>query len=135
VQGRRPVGQVDRHRALADRGVERASRGDEGRQVGDRVAHAVALAAPLDQERLVEVARARRIDRDELEVAAVAPSGRRPGRGEGPAGRRPGRLLQRRGREALGHARLGADPVEGRGERGRRRLGAQAQRPLIEKCW
>ena len=51
--------------------VERVARRDEGRHVGDRVVHDVAVAVALDVHRLVEVHRARRVDGHERDVGAV----------------------------------------------------------------
>ena len=78
------VRHVDRDPARARGRVHGSPRGDQGRDVGDRVAHAEAVAPPLHQDGLVEVARARRVDGDQVEVARVAaPVRRRPARGGG----------------------------------------------------
>ena len=60
-----PVRRVERLAALVCLDVHRPARGDERGDVGDRVADAVALTAPLEVERLVEVHRLRWVDRDE----------------------------------------------------------------------
>ena len=75
------VGAVDRLAAASGLGVDRAAGRDEGRHVGDRVAHPVARAVALDRHRLVEVLRRRRVDGDEGHrrlVALAAGRRRRP---------------------------------------------------------
>ena len=52
--------------------IERAAGLDEHAGVGDRVAHAVPLLERLDVQRLIEVERARRIDRHERHVDPLA---------------------------------------------------------------
>ena len=71
-----PVRRVERLAALVCLDVHRPARGDEGGDVGDRVADAVALPTALEVERLVEVHRLRRVDRDERDRRLVV-SGRR----------------------------------------------------------
>ena len=63
--------------------VDRVARRDERRDVGDRVVDDVAVAVALDVQRLVEVHRRRRVDRDERAG--------RSGRGRAAAGRGRGR--------------------------------------------
>ena len=70
-----PVGRVDGHAAGVRVAVQRPAGRDERARVGDRVGHAVALAAAGDVQRLVEVARARRVDGDERQVDPVALTG------------------------------------------------------------
>ena len=71
VQRRLDVGAVHGQRPLVRVAVQRPVRGDEDARVGDRVADAMAVAAPLDVQRLVEVARPGRIDGDEPHVEAL----------------------------------------------------------------
>ncbi len=79
VQRGAAVGRVEGRAALVDLGVDRAARHDERADVGDRVAHdergahrvARRSPGPLEVQRLVEVHRARRVDRDERDVAQV----------------------------------------------------------------
>ena len=86
-------------------------------------------------ERLVEVARAGRVDREQLEVAPVG--------AVGPRRRHDGRLRLglRVGREGVGHAELLADPVEAGRQLGGARLQAHrvrrdgSYRPFTERCW
>ena len=72
MERRLGVGSVDRHAAGVRLRVQRAARGDERGDVGDRVAHAVPVAPALEVHRLVEVAGAGRVDRDERDLDAVA---------------------------------------------------------------
>ena len=71
VEARVPVGRVQGLTAALRLRVQPASRHDERRDVGDRVPHAVARAATLDVERLVEVHRRRRVDGDERDRRLV----------------------------------------------------------------
>ena len=71
IEARVPVRRVERLAALVCLDVHRPARGDERGDVGDRVADAVALTAPLEVERLVEVHRLRRVDRDERDRRLV----------------------------------------------------------------
>jgi hypothetical protein len=90
-----------------DLAVERPAAGHERAEVGDRVGDAVAVAPARDVEGLVEVARARRVDRDERQVDALA------GRGLGGLGRPGGGgtlgLGLGRGGEGDRHGGLRAD--------------------------
>ena len=102
------VGAVVRLAPLVGFDIDRISRRDERRDVGDRVVHdepALALAVPLDVERLIEVHRGRWIDGDELQLGAVQL--RQPRRGSSPLGR-GGHL----GRETLGKFLFDLDPFD-----------------------
>jgi hypothetical protein len=115
VQGHAGVRPVERGAARPCLAVHGAARDDEGRDVGDGVAHPPAIAvAALEVEGLVEVARAGRVQGDERQVAQVGPL-----RPAGDVVARPGprsarRLGEHRLGERHGHLQLGAD----RGERG-----------------
>ena len=117
VQRRLRVGRVDGDAARVGLGVERAAGRDERRDVGDRVADAVPVAAPLDVQRLVEVARPRRVDGHEGDVDAIA----RPRRADG------AHLRLDLGRERGGDVGLAADRLEPLLERGR---GDDPDRPV-----
>jgi hypothetical protein len=71
VQARVAVGRVERHTASVRLLVERAAGRHEGRDVGDCVPHSIAGAVTFDVQRLVEVLRLRRVDRDELDRGLV----------------------------------------------------------------
>ncbi len=71
VQRRALVRRVERLAALARLDVDRVAGLHERRDVGDRVVHGVAVAVALDVQRLVEIHRVRRIDRDELDLGPV----------------------------------------------------------------
>ena len=74
------VGAVDRLATAAGLGVDGTSGADEGRHVGDGVAHPVAVAVALDRHGLVEVHRGRRVDGDERDrPSRPAPAGGGPG--------------------------------------------------------
>ncbi len=62
VQGLAPLARLE---------VDRVAGLDERGDVGDRVVHGVAVAVALDVQRLVEIHRVRRIDRDELDLGPV----------------------------------------------------------------
>src|SRR3954447_18587828 len=105
MQRRVVVGRVHGHAAHMRIGVERAAGRDEGADVGDRVTDAVARPRPLDVQRLVEVARTGRVDRDERHVDARL-------RGLSPESRRTLRLRVGLRTERLGDLRLAAHRVE-----------------------
>ena len=84
VEARVPVGRVERLAARVRLDVHRAAGGDERGDVGDRVEDAVAAVAALEVERLVEIHRLGRVDRDERDVRLFGV--RQPWRG----GRLPG---------------------------------------------
>lgn len=65
------IGSVERFPAPVRLHVDRTTWVDEGGNIRDRVADAEAGVAALDVERLVEVTRSRRVDRDERHVGTV----------------------------------------------------------------
>ena len=81
------VGRVDGDAAPPRLRLDDSSPVDEVGHVGDRIADAVPVGRPLEQHRLVEVHAARRIDREERELAQVGAAVR----GGPPPGRRPAR--------------------------------------------
>ena len=117
VQRRLRVGRVDGDAARVGLRVERAAGRDERRDVGDRVADAVPVSAPLDVQRLVEVARPRRVDGHEGDVDAITRLRRADG----------ARLRLDLGRERGGDVGLAADRLEPLSERGR---GDDPDRPV-----
>ena len=54
---------------------------DEGGHIGDRVGDDEAVVGPPDVQRLIEITRAGRIDRDQLQVGPIMINESRPGRG------------------------------------------------------
>ena len=101
-------------------GVDGAAGRDQRRHVGDGVVDAVPVAERGDRERLIQVAGALGVDREQRDVAAV---------GAGPrlaVGGRGGLRLDG-GREGAGDLQLDADAVESRGQIGRGRAQAQRQ--------
>ncbi len=73
IEPRVPVRGVERLAAAMGLRVELAAGLHERGDVRDRVAHAIALAVPLEVHRLVEVHRRRRVDGDERDVRLVRP--------------------------------------------------------------
>ena len=80
MQQRAPVRGVERLAAAPGLEVDRPSDRQEGRQVRDRVAHPVARAGALQVHGLVQVVRARRVDREERQVGQVESSAAAGGR-------------------------------------------------------
>ena len=75
VEGNRAVGSVKGLPAAVGFPVQRPARFDERSDGGDGVSKEVTVAFAFDEERLVEVERAGRIDRDEGDVAPVDEAG------------------------------------------------------------
>ena len=71
VQRHLRVGAVEGLAALVGLHVDRVARGDERREVGDRVVDDVAVAVAHDVHRLVEVHRGGRVDGHQRQVGAV----------------------------------------------------------------
>jgi hypothetical protein len=105
MQRRVAVRQVAGHDAPVRLGVDRTARRHEGRDVGDGVVDPIAARVPLQGDGLVEIARSRRIEGEELDVAPVLVGKARA------AGRRLGLFDDRRG-ELGGDVVLGADGGE-----------------------
>ncbi len=108
------VGRVQRLPAPVRLGVDSSSRAYERRDVRDRVPDPEAGAGPLDEQGLVEVLGAGRIDSHERQSAQVVLGQRH--RGRGPLGFR-----QHVGRKLLAHLELGGDRRQARAKR--RRIG------------
>ena len=79
MQRNAAVGGVQRLAAHARLEVDRTIGADESRDIRDRIVHRVAARAPREVQGLIEVHRARRVDREESEVAQVALGRRRSG--------------------------------------------------------
>jgi hypothetical protein len=109
VQRDPPIRRVVGLRPRPGGGVDRAARLHPRRHVGDGVGHPPAVAERLDGQRLVEIARARRVDGHEVEVRRVLVVGER-------AGRHPVRLRQGLLREGPRHLQVPADAVEIEGQ-------------------
>lgn len=107
MQWRAPVRRIDRQPPLACLEVERPTRGDEQWQVGDRIPDSESVAVLLDVQRLVQIHRPGRIDRDEGSRGLV------PLRQlEAAAATHRGHLVEHLRRELGGHVELGTDRLE-----------------------
>ena len=118
VQRHGAVGEVEGLPAPAHLGVERATRCDDGAEVGDRVVHPEAVAAAGDAERLVEILGPGRVDGHQLDVGGVDPPFAHQIAVQRRSRRRFGRLGHHRGGKRGGQRELGADGGEVRFGRG-----------------
>ena len=72
VQARPPAGQEHGDAATPRLGVDRVTRPDEEADIGDRVVQHDIVSVAVDRERLVQIGRRRRIERDERIGGAIA---------------------------------------------------------------